>query len=97
MTYIARKVMWKKGINEKSLDKDETKLYSRNYETKKKKLEENFLCFITTYHCSPCVSLGPIAPFPLIGNEAQLPCSGPSRQGLDCCHLLGQAKCDKSN
>lgn len=36
---------------------------------------------------------GPVSLFLLIGNEAQLPYSGPSRQGLDCCCLLEQAKC----
>lgn len=36
---------------------------------------------------------GLISLFLLIGNEAQLPYSGPSRQGLDCCRLLEQAKC----
>ena len=40
---------------------------------------------------------GPVSLFPLIGNEAQLPYSGPSRQGLDCCRLLEQAKCGKAD
>lgn len=40
---------------------------------------------------------GPISLFLLIGNEAQLPYSGPSRQGLDCYHLLEQAKCGKDD
>ena len=40
---------------------------------------------------------GHVSLFLLIGNEAQLPYSGPSRQGLDCCRLLEQAKCGKAD
>lgn len=39
---------------------------------------------------------GPYLLFLLIGNEAQLPYSGPSRQGLDCYCLLKQGNCGKS-
>lgn len=60
------------------------------------KVEERSILLITANHGGVGVSQGPrLAFFPLIGNEAQLPCSGPSRKGLDCCRSLGPARCDK--
>lgn len=59
-------------------------------------LEERSILLITANHDGVGVSQGPrLAFLPLIGNEAQLPCSGPSRKGLDCCRSLGPARCDK--
>lgn len=60
------------------------------------KVEERSILLITANHSGVGVSQGPrLAFFPLIGNEAQLPCSGPSRKGLDCRRSLGPARCDK--
>lgn len=60
------------------------------------KVEERSILLITAKHGGVGVSQGPrLTFFPLIGNEAQLPCSGPSRKGLDCRHSLGPARCDK--
>lgn len=59
-------------------------------------VDERSILLITANHGGVGVSQGPrLAFFPLIGNEAQLPCSGPSRKGLDCCRSLGPARCDK--
>lgn len=61
------------------------------------KVEERSILLITANHGGVGVSQGPRLAFfsPLIGNEAQLPCSGPSRKGLDCRRSLGPARCDK--